>query len=71
MCWSTDVKGEAVEPLLSLDNPVMSSYAFYAVLLVLKMFALAFMTARKRMAKKVSLTNVWCSTYSLVYLREE
>jgi len=54
------MKGEAAEPLLSFDNPVLSSYAFYAVLLLLKMFAVAIMTSRMRFLKKV--TNVWCST---------
>ena len=47
------MKDGAVGPLLSLDNPVMSSYAFYAVLLVFKMFAMAAMTSCKRVAKKV------------------
>ena len=52
-CNLTAMKGKAVEQLLSLDNPVMSSYAFYAVLLLLKVFAITVMTGYKRIAKKV------------------
>jgi glutathione S-transferase len=40
-----------VQPLLSLDNIVLSNYAFYATILVLKLFLMAGMTSVKRFAK--------------------
>ena len=39
--------------LLSLDNPVLSNFAFYGTLVLLKMIALAFLTSLKRGASQV------------------
>ena len=44
--------------LLSLQNPVFRSYAFYAAVLILKMFVVTFQIALQRFSLKVSVTNV-------------
>jgi hypothetical protein len=38
----------------SSDNALFSTYAFYASILVLKMFVVTLLTAKQRMSKKVS-----------------
>jgi hypothetical protein len=39
---------------LNLENPVFTAYLFYSCVLVLKMILMVPLTARQRMAKKVS-----------------
>jgi glutathione S-transferase len=48
--------GGGAQSLLSFDNVVMSNYAFYATVLVLKLFLLAFMTSLKRIARNAFAT---------------
>jgi len=39
--------------LLSLNNPVFSAYVFYCTILLLKVLAMAPLTGRQRLGKKV------------------
>lgn len=39
----------------SADNPVFAAFSFYAALLAAKMLAMAFLTGRQRMSKRVLL----------------
>ena len=45
------------QELLTFDNPVMLSFAFYATIVLLKMIAMSFMTSVVRMKKKASLST--------------
>lgn len=38
---------------ISYDNPVFRAYVFWSSILILKMLAMAYLTARQRKAKKV------------------
>lgn len=40
--------------LISTSNPVFSAYAFYTGILVIKLLAMALLTARQRFRKRVS-----------------
>ncbi|XP_050418585.1 microsomal glutathione S-transferase 1 [Patella vulgata] len=43
----------AVETVLSLDNPVFTSFLFYSTLVILKMMSMSLYTAFHRLTKKV------------------
>jgi hypothetical protein len=42
-----------INEILSRDNPVFAAYAFYAAILVLKLFAVTILTIQQRMKKLV------------------
>ena len=54
-----------IESLLSLENPVFSNYAFYATLVVLKMYAMGPLTSIQRTTKNVSQKSLFCSVICL------
>jgi len=43
----------ASEVLLTLKNPVFAGYAFYAAIVILKMFFVAVLTSRERLTRKI------------------
>lgn len=52
-----------VVELLSRNNPVFSAYVFYCTILVLKMLAMAPLTARQRFRKKVFANTEDCASF--------
>lgn len=44
----------ASEVLLTLKNPVFAGYAYYAAIVILKMFFVAVYTSRERLTRKVN-----------------